>query len=213
MEYCPYETAFEISPVSEKKRKEEKKKKNKTKNSPPVIVEEETYSGYNASDIFGNLNESFTDAVIVKEKSNINPIPPALNKLPSHFLQNDEGFTNEQDPSSSSSSSSLPLPSIVDNWKPLSPSKVETSFYETLPAPGGTYPIWNVNQNDIMKRESNHIEKNDTMPLIKRIEELEKRLQSFENEYRRSKEENKKEILLFVGTGLAMILALNVLSK
>ena len=105
------------------------------------------------------------------------------------------------------------MPSVRDSWKPLTPSNNNTAYFNELPTPGGTYPIWNVLKTeprelkDELKKDTKSVSANNTV-LQKKIDELIKRLDELE---RNNKPTNQEEILAFVGTGIFVIFGLSLL--
>jgi len=122
----------------------------------------------------------------------------------------------------SGESNQLPLPSLDDNWKPLTPATNNSAYFKSLPTPGGTYPLWNklnyeprVVNND---KNNNSTTNNNITPikstddtLQTKIDELVKRLDVLEKEYDTPHLNNQQEIIAFVGTGIFMIFTLSLL--
>ena len=235
MDYCLLEDAFKNTPDisntnvgctdnvgSSKQQKYEKKKKQRTKdcfNPQPAVSTASDGKSY--SEAFQNVN--------VPVKINIpNSLP--TNKLPSYFLGSSdddntgasvEGFVGDFDKgkvemgfekaSGDSNSKHLPLPSLEDNWKPLTPATNNTAYFSSLPTPGGTYPIWNT-LNYEPRDVNNSISTNDNSHTLKtKIDELMKRLDALEKEYNTPHLNNQQEIIAFVGTGVFMIFTLSLL--
>jgi hypothetical protein len=97
----------------------------------------------------------------------------------------------------SSGGALLPTPSLEDMWKPMAPAGVHTSFFNGLAPPGGVYPkatsaVYGVEE---MKEKMDHIFG---------------RLEALEAERRQN---TQTEVLLFVGSGLALLLSLDILSR
>jgi len=216
MEYCPLDQAFEITPIP-KQKKEEKKKHKKQKSSlefldpnfNPSAVDSDRPAG-KLSELLSlkDLKEAFTDI-----SSNIVLPKTGLTKLPEYFTGNDdtsEGFVSSFTQGEKEETKQLPLPSVDDVWKPLTPSTANTSYFKSLPTPGGTYPVWNSSSTlaPVASKKSN----SDTAisDLNKKISTLIQRLDALEKEYSSSKESSKQEVLLFVGTGLAVIFGLHL---
>ena len=215
MEYCPLDQAFEITPIP-KQKKEEKKKHKKQKSSlefldpnfNPSAVDSDRPAG-KLSELLSlkDLKEAFTDI-----SSNIVLPKTGYTKLPEYFTGNDdtsEGFVSSFTQGEKEESKQLPLPSIEDVWKPLTPSTGNTSYFKSLPTPGGTYPVWNDISAPLAPKPSVN---NSTAitDLNKKIGILIQRLDALEKEYKYSKESSKQEVLLFVGTGLAVIFGLHL---
>lgn len=89
----------------------------------------------------------------------------------------------------------LPSPSLQDAWKPLAPAGAHTAFFKALPSPGGEMPT-KVRASD--------------EDLTTKIDHIFKRLEQLETERRQS---TQTEVLLFVGSGLVLLLSLDILSK
>jgi hypothetical protein len=83
----------------------------------------------------------------------------------------------------------LPSPSLEDAWKPLAPAGAHTSFFKALPPPS-VRPV----EEDITKK----------------IDDIFQRLEQLETERRQS---TQTEVLLFVGSGLVLLLSLDILSR
>jgi hypothetical protein len=94
-----------------------------------------------------------------------------------------------------SSGKLLPSPSLQDAWKPLTPAGVHTAFYENLLTP---------------EPRKKHISSSEPDELSKKIDSIFGRLELLEAERRQS---TQTEVLLFVGSGLALILSLDILSR
>lgn len=94
-----------------------------------------------------------------------------------------------------SSGTLLPSPSLKDSWKPLAPAGVHTAFYESLLS---TEP----SKKRLVQSEPDE--------LSKKIDSIFGRLELLEAERRQS---TQTEVLLFVGSGLALILSLDILSR
>jgi len=250
MDYCLLEDAFkgssDISNTmigctdntgSSKQQKHEKKKKQRTKDCFNPQAHDSEVNNHPAQEA-KQYSEAFQNAPV-----KVPNIPSVLgnNKLPSYFLGNDddgsniqgtgiEGFVGDFDKAkvemgfekASGESNQLPLPSIDDNWKPLTPATSNTAYFSSLPTPGGTYPIWNklnyeprkfnesdanANTNDTNGKVSGY----DNSNLQYKIDELMKRLDDLEKEYNTPHLNNQQEILAFVGTGVFMIFTLSLL--
>jgi hypothetical protein len=91
----------------------------------------------------------------------------------------------------------LPTPSLQDMWKPLAPAGVHTSFFQELAPPGGVYP-----------KQTSAVQGVDE--LKERMDQLFGRLEALESERRQN---TQTEVLLFVGSGLALLLSLDILSR
>ena len=222
MDYCLLEDAFKGESTgthSARKHERKKIKKNRDyfKSVDPTFTPEAIDTNCPASK---DYSEAFQNSEV-----KLPTIPASLgsSKLPSYFLGNDDDDTNIEGFSSDFSKSdekgfdkasgnTLPMPSVNDSWKSLTPSNNNTAYFNELPTPGGTYPIWNVLKTK--PRELNDELKNDTITssnnkeLQKKIDDLLKRLDELE---KNNKPTNQEEILAFVGTGIFVIFGLSLL--
>ena len=221
MEYCPLDQAFEILP----RKKEEKKKHRKHKaslefldpNFNPSAVDSDRPAG-KLSELLSlkDLKEAFTDV-----SSNI-VLPKTGTKLPNYFTGYDddnEGFTStftkddEKGKDKATGVKQLPLPSLEDVWKPMTPTQTSnTSYFNSLPTPGGTFPVWN-DSHKILPPNKASIQRKEETDLQDKVDTLMKRLDALEKEYKGNGSNSKKEILMFIGTGLALIFSLHLLRR
>lgn len=233
MDYCLLEDAFKETVVTEKARKDEKRKMKRTKdcfksldpsfNPKAVDPDRPAYAKQSSTLSLKDINEAYTDI-----SANKVVISKPSGKLPSYFLgyedDNVEGFTNEfsKEPEKGfekTSGKDLTLPNIDDSWKPLTPNnkKENTSYFDSLPTPGGTYPIWNKLQyqprdfNEKTEGEKQQPTNNNNSELQIKIDLLLKRLDDLEKESKRSPSENQTEIIAFVATGAFLIFTLSLL--
>jgi len=211
MEYCPYETAFDMVP----------KKKKRTKVDTSFLdTPMEDDSVYRPalgikSDILSlqNFSEAFVDI-----SSNIT-VPP-VNKfqpLPKYFIGSDdddaiEGFTDvigsKESVDTNSDSNTNNSVNINDQWKPVTKSNTYTAFYDT------TTPSLSQLKNE-RKKEIPPLNTTDTSnDLVKKIDTLFKRLEALEKECKGDiNSNNQKEILMFVGTGFVFLFSLHLLRR
>jgi len=209
MEYCPYDTAFEITqPV------QEKKKKKKQKQSLEVFdtVDPDRPAFGNKSDILSlqTLSEAFVDI----SSNFVAPKVSEFKPLPKYFLGGEDEYaepftdvigTENPDPPS------LPL---NDSWKPVTKSNTYTAFFDE--------PVQRVQsvkfdplpkeQKPVVKRiVTEETSKND---IVEKIDLLFKRLDALEKECKTSTNpNNQKELLYFIGTGVVFLFGIHLLRK
>jgi hypothetical protein len=94
----------------------------------------------------------------------------------------------------------LPTPSVSNFWKPLTPSKSRTAFFDSLPAPGGVIPVDQAKQAPPYEKEE----------FFKRLDTIYARLDDLE--IRRS-ENAQTEVLLFIMSGLFVLFSMDVLVR
>jgi hypothetical protein len=92
----------------------------------------------------------------------------------------------------------LPIPSIVDAWKKITPTGAASSFIETLPAPGGEYIIGSSQQQAPDFRN--------------KMDQIFARLDDLEND-RSGSENNQMEIFLFILSGMFVMFAVDAFSR
>jgi hypothetical protein len=208
MEYCPYETAFDMVP----------KKKKRTKVDTSFLdTPMEDDSVYRPalgikSDILSlqNFSEAFVDI-----SSNIT-VPP-VNKfqpLPKYFIGGDddddavEGFTDVIGSKETVDTHTNNSVNINDQWKPVTKSNTYTAFYDT------NTPSLTQLKNE-RKKEIPPLNTTDTSnDLVKKIDTLFKRLDALEKECKGDiNSNNQKEILMFVGTGFVFLISLHLLRR
>jgi len=92
----------------------------------------------------------------------------------------------------------LPLPSLNDNWKPISPGGVQSSFFNTYPA------------NSARSGLDSSFSKDEKETLLKKLDTLFARLEELEtkrNEYAHA------EVTLFILSGLFLVFSLDSMRK
>jgi hypothetical protein len=92
----------------------------------------------------------------------------------------------------------LPIPSVKNVWKPLTPSGAPTAFYDRLPPPGGEIPIGQV---------SGGYEKEE---LFRKLDSIYARLDDLET---RRGENAQTETLMFVMSGIFILFSMDLLVK
>ena len=109
---------------------------------------------------------------------------------------------------------SLPVPNMNMNWKPITSSKVTTAYLDdaapfrvdatnvTTAKTSGTVPL-----PSTIKREPAELNDPRDM-LLKQIQDLKKRLEELEN--KPSRNDSQKDILMFVGTGLFLLVSFDI---
>jgi hypothetical protein len=121
-------------------------------------------------------------------------------------------------------SEALPEPPLTDSWKPLTPGASYTSYFSEIPAPkkptkpAESYPQpdpdWGTKaqgspaEGPVAANESLKVNNQDA--LLKRIDELMGRLEQLEI---KNKADSQTEILMFVGTGLFLLMSFELFSR
>jgi hypothetical protein len=97
--------------------------------------------------------------------------------------------------------SSLPVPSVRDVWKPLTPSGVDTAFFNHLPPPGGEYKYTS-------GREAAY---GDYTSMSKKMDKILSRLDELQRGP--NPEQSQKEILMFVTSGVFVLFLMDLLVR
>ena len=97
-----------------------------------------------------------------------------------------------------SGSDVLPIPSVRNVWKPLTPGGATTAFYERLPSPGGDIPIGQVSSG----REKEE--------LFRKLDSIYARLDDLET---RRGENAQTETLMFILSGIFVLFSMDLLVK
>ena len=90
----------------------------------------------------------------------------------------------------------LPVPSVVDVWKKLTPAGAQSAIFDTLPAPGGEYIIGGGAQPDL---------RNKLDLIFSRLDDLESDRMGSEN--------NQMEIFLFILSGMFVMFSVDAFSR
>ena len=117
----------------------------------------------------------------------------------------------------------LPEPPLSDSWKPLTPGANYTSYFSEIPAPKKSEkvkypkpdPDWGTEAHGssaagpVAANEANQVN-NHQDALLKRIDELMGRLEQLE---KKNKDDSQTEILMFVGTGLFLLMSFELFTR
>lgn len=90
----------------------------------------------------------------------------------------------------------LPIPSVKNVWKPLTPSGANTAFFDRLPSPGGDIPIGQVT--------------GDKEEYFRKLDSIYARLDDLET---RKGENAQTETLLFIMSGIFVLFSMDLLVK
>jgi hypothetical protein len=99
----------------------------------------------------------------------------------------------------------LPVPSVSDYWKPLTPAGAETAFFKALPAPGGTY-----SRRDMARGQTPAWPEDD---LSRKIDKIMARLDDLQRSKAVSPEQAQTEIMMFVSSGVLVLFLMDLLVK
>lgn len=91
----------------------------------------------------------------------------------------------------------LPVPSIVDVWKKITPAGAQSAFFDTLPPPGGEYIIGGGQQQPDIRRK---------------LDQIFARLDDLESD-RSGSESNQMEIFLFILSGMMVMFSVDAFSR
>lgn len=214
MEYCPYDTAFEITqPIPEKK----KKKKQQQKQNLEVfdIVDPDRPALANKTDILSlqTLSEAFVDI----SSNFVAPKVSEFKPLPKYFLNGEDEFAEPFTDVIGSEEPKPPSLPLNDNWKPVTPSNSYTAFFNqdqvqsVQPNKSVKFNPYNQPKPILNKPMIEEPSQND---IAAKIDLLFKRLDALEKECKGDMNpNNQKEILYFVGTGFVFLFGIHLLRR
>ena len=139
---------------------------------------------------FGGAN------TVAKDDGFANYVPSTTGNKDDYMLSPDFAKTFGAHKVDRAAGMALPIPSIVDAWKRITPSGAASSFIETLPAPGGEYIIGSSQSPDMRTR----------------MDQIFSRLDDLEND-RNGSENNQMEIFLFILSGMFVMFAVDSFSR
>jgi hypothetical protein len=126
------------------------------------------------------------------EEGFANYVPDAKNYLMEPSFTSAFNLT----PGGRAGSAALPVPSVRDVWKPPAFAGTNSSFFEKLPAPGGSYPKQSgVSQESLSRKIDN---------IMMRLEEMTKKS---------TPEQTQTDILLFVSSGIFVLFMMDLLVR
>jgi len=96
------------------------------------------------------------------------------------------------------SAATLPIPSVMDVWKPMTPAGADTAYFQSLPRPGGTYP-----KTDGSSHES----------LSRKIDTIMNRLDDMKRGHMISPDQSQTDVLLFVTSGIFVLFMMDLLVR
>lgn len=131
-----------------------------------------------------------------------NYAPDADNFLMEPTIENGFGLAGA---GYSPAKAALPIPSVSDYWKPVTPAGAETAFFKALPAPGGTY-----SRQDIARGQTPIWPEDD---LGRKIDKIMARLDDLQRSKAASPEQAQTEIMLFVSSGVLVLFLMDLLVK
>lgn len=131
-----------------------------------------------------------------------NYAPDVDNFLMEPTIENGFGLAGGYSPSGKAA---LPVPSVSDYWKPLTPAGAETAFFKALPAPGGTY-----SKRDIVRGQTPVWPEDD---LGRKIDKIMARLDDLQRSKAVSPEQAQTEIMMFVSSGVLVLFLMDLLVK
>ena len=217
MEYCPYDTAFEIAqPVQEKKKKKQQKQQKQKQNLEVFdTVDPDRPAFANKSDILSlqTLSEAFVDI----SSNFVAPKVSEFKPLPKYFLGGEDDYAEAFTDVIGSEEPKPPSLPLNDNWKPVTPSNSYTAFFNE---PVGPVQYVQPVKFDPLPKEQKPVakrtmteepSKND---IVEKIDLLFKRLDALEKECKIDlNPNNQKELLYFIGTGFVFLFGIHLLRK
>jgi len=125
-------------------------------------------------------------------------MPDAKNYL---MEPSDQGAAFYQNPDTGDgtvSAATLPIPSVMDVWKPMTPAGSDTAYFQSLPRPGGTYPKADGNSHESLSRK---------------IDTIMSRLDDMKRGHMISPDQSQTDVLLFVSSGIFVLFMMDLLVR
>lgn len=177
----------------------------KARNSLPNILKKNgnvqptstSYFGKDPDEGFANFQPDSPNFLL--EPSNLAPAPAF----------SEQGLTL----GSRYGSPNLPVPSVMDEWKPSIASNpfkfpgANTSYIERLPTPGGSYPGY-----PFTNRHGKGFGSENFDTLTKKMDRIIARLDDMQR-VSQSPEQSQTEIMMFIGSGVFVLFLLDLLMK
>jgi hypothetical protein len=158
---------------------------------------------------FGADPDADTGSTLRRSKlegfANYNPIPGKKD----YMMETDFAQTFQLGGADKPTGAELPVPSIADRWKKMTPKGAQSSFFELLPAPGGSYPEYVVGQQGGIQQAG--IQANNDMK--KRLDAIFARLDDLEQRVDSGGENTQTEIFLFILSGVFVMFAADLLAR
>ena len=107
-------------------------------------------------------------------------------------------YQNPNTGDGSVSAATLPIPSVMDVWKPMTPAGADTAYFQSLPKPGGTYP-----KADGQSHES----------LSRKMDTIMSRLDDMKRGHSISSDQSQTDVLLFVSSGIFVLFMMDLLVR
>jgi hypothetical protein len=173
--------------------------------TPPYFTKGEEGSSYFGASGEDDIEENFS-TYSASPREDIN-----------YRLQPDFTKSDQLKGAAKAASQPLPEPPLTDSWKPLTPGASYTSYFKEVPKPKKVAlpePDWAVKAQGSSAEgpvaSNDGIQLNNQDALMKRIDQLMGRLEQLE---KKNKDDSQTEILMFVGTGLFLLMSFELLGR
>jgi hypothetical protein len=158
------------------------------------------------SETDGFVGGSLKSQEAIEGYANYNPIANDFNLEPNFSKTFGEKGANK------AAGAELPIPSIVDAWKRLTPSGANTAFIEYLPPPGGELmPPTNAAPLQLGNTAPSYTYGGTDMK--KRLDEIFSRLDDLENRWTEGSENSQMEIFLFILSGMFVMFSVDMFAR
>ncbi len=129
------------------------------------------------------------------------------------MLEPDFSHTFGQQAENKASGATLPIPSIVDAWKRLTPSGASTAFIEHLPVPGGDLMPPSTQQHERSYAGLLPKGQNMTDDMKRRFDEIFSRLDDLESSRSAGDKNTQMEIFLFIFSGMFVMFTVDIFAR
>ena len=111
----------------------------------------------------------------------------------------------------------LPVPSIVDSWKRMTPSGAQSAYIDALPSPGGSEIMsgdrFSTDEYVIGSRRPSDSSYEGNKDMMRRLDKIFARLDDLEAARVAGGESNHMEIFMFILSGMFVMFAMDALAK
>lgn len=164
---------------------------------------------YFGADVLGDETDGFLGGKqeALEGYANYNPVADDFHLEPNFSKTFGEKGANK------AAGAELPIPSIVDAWKRLTPSGANTAFIEYLPPPGGELMPPTTAPTTFQLGNTAPSYTYGGTDMKKRLDEIFSRLDDLENKWTEGSENSQMEIFLFILSGMFVMFSVDMFAR
>ena len=152
--------------------------------------------------------EGFQDSPLITSLSHerMANFTPMTNNKQEFMMSSDFTQLFNERGANKAAGAALPVPSVVDSWKRMTPSGAQSAYIDALPPPGGEYVIGTGRQSYDSSYEGNS-------DMMKKLDKIFARLDDLETMRSGASENNHMEIFMFILSGMFVMFAMDSLAR